>query len=156
MLLGVVIVGVGALMERNQRGLAIAEVTTRVRDQLTTLRDAITLCRITWPGGNNGTGFNVNYPATPGVDTWGNVADLICPGANGGAGANLWTALNVSLPPGSNTVSTWQYQNSGAGIFVKLDALDQDGEYVLAQVAQRIPAADKTLTTNTLQIRLKN
>lgn len=151
-ILGIVVVGIGAVMDRNQRGISIAESTTRARDQLTTIRDALTLCRVTWPGGNNGTGFNVNYPATPGAGTWGDVSAIICPGPS----ANLWTALNISLPPAPNWVSGWQYQNSASGILLKIDALQQDGEYVLAQVAQRIPATEKTLTTTSLQIKLKN
>lgn len=149
-LLGVAVMGLNVLSERNQRGLSIAESTKTARAQLEIIRDALSACRVTWPAGNNGTGFHVMYPATPGVGSWGDVNALVCPGA----GSNIWTAIKYSPPVAPRAVSAWQYQNTASGIFVKIESSEDDGNGVIAQVALRIPAAEKTVTSSSLIIKL--
>jgi hypothetical protein len=149
-LIGVLAVAAGYLMDRNQRGLSIAESTRIAREQIPIIRDALMACFVTWPAGNNGTGNHPPYPATPGVGAWGSINDLVCPGA----GTSLWTAIRYNVPNAPVYMAQWQYQNVASGIYIKLEAASPDGNAVVQQVATRIPASEKTVTASSLTIQL--
>lgn len=155
-LLGIVIGSLNYLLDTNQRGRAISENAQKARNHISVVRDALTVCRVTWPAGDNGTGVNVNYPATPGGGEWGPIENLVCPGS----GTNLWVATNYMLSQYAADVDPWQYQNTTNGIKIRIASKNQDGDFILKQVAQRLSAGEQDLNTasnpNTLVVTLKN
>ena len=87
-------------------------------NQYQIIRSRIISCAIQYPGGNNGTGFHIQYPATP---TGNLVSNLTCPGQSGSN--NLWTGTGGSqLPLVPPEFNNWTYVNDATSIRISLTA----------------------------------
>lgn len=141
-----------------QRGvaqsLANQENKVALLEQATLIRGRIIGCVVSFPGGDNGTGVRVQYPAEPASSL---VRDLTCPGQPGSN--NLWSGTGgLTLPSPPRIFTDWSYQNDGTGLVISIDAAspgDPATLGVMDSIAQRLgPSASRA--GNTLTIILMN
>lgn len=134
-------------LAKTQRGvaqsLANQEHKIALLDQATLIRGRIIGCAVSFPGGDNGTGFRLQYPAalvaTP-------VRDLTCPGQTGAN--NLWTGTGgLTLPAPPKVFTDWEYENSGSGLIISIrstSSTDTTTQGVMDNIAMRLgPSASR-------------
>ena len=107
---------------KSQRGVAQSQFNQDVKNSLTDpytiSRSRISGCAITYPAGNNGTGFHLVYPATPAS---GLVADLTCPGQSGSN--NLWYGTGgLTFAAQHRSFLPWRYVNDATNIRITITA----------------------------------
>lgn len=94
------------------------ETRKALLDQSNIIRSRVIACGISYPSGDNGSGFHPRFPATP---TSGLVVDMVCPGQP--APNNLWTGVGgMSLRASPGGFSGWKYTNDGANIRISIQA----------------------------------
>ena len=109
----VVMVAWARLGNQATDGKRVAQLRDSVVSQASLIRSKQMSCTTTYPGGNNGLGFRLAFPAAP---VSGLVADLLCPG-NPNTNKSLWsTADGIYAPQTLNGLSAWSYSHDAASI----------------------------------------
>ncbi|GBG14616.1 succinyl-diaminopimelate desuccinylase [Novimethylophilus kurashikiensis] len=157
-LISVVVSSMGLLYTQNQQGITIARSVDTTREQMTQIRNVLNWCRVMYPASNNGSGLgkNLNLPSSPGNSSWVQFRNIQCPGDT--SQSLLMAAHDMLSVPGS-FLNEWEYRNTASGVFIRTSvqtAGDPNGQAVLAQVATRLPASQKNLTGDTLEITISN
>lgn len=128
----------------------VAELRTDVLSQLQLVRGRIIRCVINFPGGDNGTGTFVQFPAGEDVQ----VSSLTCPGAPSGADA-LWGGVRgafLPLPP--KNFDEWHYTLDATGVRVVLTptSTTQVTTAVMSQVASKFRATEVSVVDGDLVV----
>jgi hypothetical protein len=101
-------------------GKRVADLRDAVVAQASLIRSKLLACTMTYPGGNNGLGFRLAFPAAP---TGGLVADLLCPGTGTNINKPLWsTSDGIYAPRTLNGLSAWSYAHDAASIRIRISA----------------------------------
>lgn len=113
----------------------VAEIRADVLSQVHLVRGRIIRCVINFPGGNNGTGNFVQFPA--GEDVL--VSSLTCPGAPSGANAMWGGVRGAFLPLPPDNFEEWTYTLDATGVRVILSPSSDTTltSAVLSQVASK-------------------
>lgn len=156
-LMGVVLMGWGYMQNQNQAGVAIARSVDTTRAQMDQVQKVLGWCRVMYPAGDNGTGFHKNLPGSPLDSSWVALRNVVCPGDT--ASGSIWLAAREQLGVPGQFLNEWEYRNVAAGVYLRTSvqsAGDPLALAVLAQVAARLPASQKNLTGDTLEILFSN
>lgn len=129
----------------------VSEAQRVVLHQGELVRAQILLCGTMYPGGNNGSGFRVRYPAAP---VSGLVRDLECPGVPSGGNRNLWSgARGVTLPPPPRGMQEWRYANDATSMRIWITA-DTTMALALERAAPQWQGAQWDATNRLLTLEL--
>jgi hypothetical protein len=92
------------------------ETSSALLEQSQLIRNRLLVCGVSFPAGDNGTGFHPIYPPTP---VSGLLADAQCPGQP--LPNNLWTGSGgLRLPPSPHGFEQWRYQNDSTSVRVSI------------------------------------
>ena len=153
LLMGVVMAGISHMYGQSRTTQNIAASVDTARVQLEQIRAVLNLCYVVYPTGNNGiTPAYRNYPASPMDGSWTSMRDAECPGD---PGRTVWLTARETLTTPGMYISGWEYQNTAAGVKVRVSAAaagDTRGQAVLSQIASRIDSSQKTVTADTVEI----
>lgn len=109
-LIGVTATVAKSMLDRGARAEYLIKTTSTMLAQQNKIREAITVCYVTYPDGNNGTAFNIRYPAGA---TAVAATTLICPKPN----KSIWQGSTGGyLDPIPTGLSNWTYTNDVSGI----------------------------------------
>jgi hypothetical protein len=100
------------------RSISNQENKVALLEQATLVRSRIIGCAVSFPGGDNGTGFRLPYP--PGTTPVA-VRDLVCPGQDGAN--NLWSGTGgLTLPAPPRIFNDWMYVNDASSMRISISA----------------------------------
>lgn len=102
-------------------------------------------CALLYPGGDNGTIYNIAYPAG---DVPTPITSLTCPGAPY-ADKNIWRGETGAFVPKTLTGwAVWSYTNDGASIRIDMvgDSTNADAVNILTRAAKEFSAGETLLT----------
>lgn len=141
-----------------QRGAAQSLVNQENRvallEQSTLIRSRIIGCTVSFPGGDNGTGFRLPYPA---ATTAVAVRDLTCPGQSGAN--NLWSGTGgLTLPAPPRIFNNWTFVNDATSMRISISAKtpgDLNTRAVMDFVVARL-GASASRTGDTMTVVLMN
>lgn len=136
-------------MTRNSQAFKMEEQhTATLVSQLEQIRTALIWCGVVYPAGNNGTGFNIKYPAG---STAVNAAALTCPG-DPGANKNIFQGRKGGyLDPVPNGFGAWQYINDANGIRLSIASNgSSSSSRLLSKLSARYTSASFSSVTNTM------
>ena len=107
-------------------------VVQQAAAQASLIRGRILQCATDYPAGNNGTGFNITYPAAA---TAVAVSTLTCPGNS----VNLWLQSDgVTMPQAMPGFGAWQYLNNATGINISVTTTSAVGTNALPALATKL------------------
>lgn len=90
------VIGATARMNTSgDNGRRMAQTRDELVQQASLIRSKIIACTVQYPGGNNGLGFRLQFPAAP---VSGAVADALCPG-NPNVSKSLWNPADGTYMP---------------------------------------------------------
>jgi hypothetical protein len=153
-----VLVAASVATARLRNAAATGERVERVRDELlqqaSTIRGKLLACVVQWPGGNNGTGHRIPYPA---ATVSAPVDGLECPGAPT-ALQPLWHGTDgVLVPRPMPDFGAWSYTNDATSMRLSIDAANA---FTYTSAAMRSAALRlgtvATISGSTLTIVLSN
>lgn len=114
-----------------ENGRRQAEVRLQVLGQFEAIRMKILDCVISYPTGDNGSGYRPPYPAAP--DN-GLVSALDCPGAPSGA-KSLWSGKDgVFYPKKIRGLGDWRYAHDADSVRLSIEVLDATDLVAMAGV----------------------
>lgn len=149
-LFGVMATGLSAMTSRTARAEFVATATSALFAQQDKIRNAIVLCVVRYPSGNNGTTYNIKYPAG---STAVAVTSLTCPG-DPNTNKSIWQGKNggfLEAPP--TGISAWTYINDATGIrFIVTSNGAADLNTALDRVAAKLSSTQATRSGNTLTV----
>lgn len=145
-LVGIVLAGWSAMINKNQVGVNISRTVDDSREQLKKIETTLKWCQVVYPAGNNGFIYapgaesHAVLPRSPDDGSWMPIRNVVCPGV---ASKNLWLATGDFLPKSGLYLGDWEYQNVDAGVFLRI-SVDVPGnvygQAALKQVASRMQA----------------
>lgn len=101
----------------------IDTAVSSINAQANLVRQTLTQCAIDYPSGDNGTGFNIAYPA---ATTATALTGLQCPGAPVGF-TDFWGGRNgVFEPVAPAGFGSWTYTNNATGVSLSISASSAD------------------------------
>lgn len=139
----------------NVSGPMLDKMVTELVSQGQLIRQRINQCVLEYPAGDNGTTFNISYPAGA-VAT--SVYSLTCPGAPAGS-QDLWSGVDgVFLPKVPHTdFNEWQYVNDVNGIKITIQTTNATGRAVVLQrAANKFRADEASFAVDTLTYWIKH
>ena len=129
----------------------IFNTTSSVYAAANVISTKIRYCPLSFPGGDNGTGYAIQYP---GATTEVLVVSLVCPGRSA---YTLFTGGDgVFLPQTPAQFTGWTYLNDSLGVRIKLVSDGSDAHNaILANVAAKFTTTEASLSGSTLTIWIK-
>lgn len=136
---------------KSTMGTYVFDTTNSVYAAASLITTKIRYCPLSFPGGNNGTGFAVQYP---GAATAADVSTLVCPGRSA---YTLFTGADgVFLPQTPGGFTGWSYINDASGVRI---VLVSDGSTarnsILANIAKKFNTTAATYSAGTLTVWIK-
>lgn len=123
-LLGLAIASISlAVLARSGRGVAesrrMADLRDEIVSQASLIRAKLIACTVSYPGGDNGLGYRLQLPATPGS---GKASDALCPG-NPNTNKSIWTPVDgVYAPRALAGFGDWAYTHDATSARITITA----------------------------------
>lgn len=123
-LLGLAIASISlAALSRSSRGVAEGRRMGELRDELASqaslIRSKLIACTVSYPGGDNGLGYRLQLPATPGG---GKVSDALCPG-NPNTNKSIWSSVDgIYSPRQLAGFGDWTYTHDATSARIAITA----------------------------------
>jgi hypothetical protein len=136
-------------------GERVERVREELLQQASLVQGKLIACMASWPGGDNGTGYRVAYPAALTATA---VSALACPGAPA-ALQPLWHGADGVLPPRQMPdFGAWSYVNDATSMRVSITAANSYPytTAALASAALRLGSTQASISGSTLTIVLSN
>lgn len=142
-----------SIIPKHAKSLYATDTTPIVYNAVIATKSKILTCYMLYPSGDNGTGFNIPFPA---ATTETDISLLTCPG-DPSANQNLWTGNNgVFIPKLPNGFTGPVYKNDASGIYIKISC---DGTTerldVMQKVAAKFDPSEASLVGNDLTVWIK-
>lgn len=117
-------------------------VRDTLRNDITTVRDQILLCRTLYPSSGMPVGVAVS------------VASLDCPGVPT-VNKNLWSSINGQVPPKSiSGLNGWTYTNDATGVFIQntaSSATDTQTLSIMNHIASKLSPQAEWVNSDTIK-----
>ncbi len=132
------------------RGQNLNELQTNLYSDLRLIKSQILGCVISFPNGDNGTTFHIQYP---GAISEISVSDLICPGETS-TNKSLWNGhYGVFFPKIPSGFTEPVYKNSQTEIYFSISSDGNiENNQLLARIANKFDSSEADITGNTLKI----
>lgn len=150
--LAIVVSSISAMTRNSADRERVSNLTDTITREAEIIRAKLLSCVISYPAGDNGTGFHPEYPARPAS---GLVADLACPGAPSASG-DIWPGQDgISIPPVANGLSSWSYENDATSIRISISSIpgDTPAKAAINTAAKRF-GSDASITANMVTFTL--
>jgi hypothetical protein len=152
-LLSLTLMVIARMNSQGVDGRRMAETRDEVVQQAGLIRSKLLACTIAFPGGDNGLGFRLQFPAAP---VSGLVADTLCPG-NPNANKAVWSQGDgVYMPRTLTNLSAWRIAHDATSVRISVTA--QSGGWALAALnnAARRLGPQATVSGSTLTVVIAN
>lgn len=128
------------------------KVGKMLEGQASSIKNAMLLCKVRYPGGTTGGTFDSSLPATV-----ADISDAICPGAPASTDLIFGELTSVyGLPPISG-FSDWSLTNDGTGVFASISITSNNaiGNKAISLYTATLPANEYAFASDTLKIFIK-